>query len=224
MEPSFLFSLRLSLQVALIATLLVLLFGLPLAYLLARRDFRGKEVLDVLLTLPLVLPPTVTGYYLILLFGRRGLIGGPLYAWTGWSIMFTWQAAVLASFVVALPLMIKTARSAMESVDATLIHASFTLGRKEWETALRVILPLSSRGILAGTVLSFARAMGEFGATLMVAGNLPGRTDTLPIAIYSLSASGEWTSAHLMVALMTLVCGLLLYIANRSTAKKGKGP
>ncbi|MDA8134775.1 MAG: molybdate ABC transporter permease subunit [Desulfobacteraceae bacterium] len=212
---SVLFSVRLSLQVACLSTLLIVVTGIPAAYLLARKEFKGREVLDMLFTLPLVLPPTVTGYYLIIIFGRNGLLGGFVYQWTGWTIMFTWYAAVLASYVVALPLMIKTARAAIESVDKNLINASYTLGHSEINTALKVILPLARRGIIAGAVLAFARSMGEFGATLMLAGNLPGKTETMPIAIYSLSGSGEWNKAHGLVMLMTLISGLFLYIANR---------
>jgi len=219
MEESVLFSLRLSLQVASVATVLIVLTGIPLAYVLARSAFRGRELLDMLCTLPLVLPPTVTGYYLIVLFGRNGLIGGFVYEWTGWSIMFTWYAAVLASFVVALPLMVRTTRAAIETVDKNLISASYTLGHSEFGTAVKVILPLARRGIVAGTVLSFARALGEFGATLMLAGNLPGRTDTMPIAIYSHASSGEWQKAHLMVLLMTALSGVFIYTANRYTKR-----
>ncbi len=186
-----------------------------MAYLLARKSFKGKEIIDILFTLPLVLPPTVIGYYLILLTGRNGLIGGPLYRWTGWSIVFTWVAAVLASFVVSLPLMIKTTRAAIESVDESLINASYTLGHNELTTAIKVILPLSKKGILAGTVLSFARAMGEFGATLMIAGNIPGKTNTMPLAIYTSVSSGEWSRANFLVLFFTLISGLFLYIANR---------
>ncbi|MFH1077552.1 MAG: molybdate ABC transporter permease subunit [Pseudomonadota bacterium] len=215
MDESVFFSVRLSLQVASVSTALIILTGIPLAYLLARRDFIGKELLDVICTLPLVLPPTVTGYYLIIIFGRKGVIGRLIYEWTGWSIMFTWYAAVLASFVVALPLMIKITRAAIDSVDKSLINASFTLGHSELDTALKVILPLAKRGIVAGIALSFSRAMGEFGATLMLAGNLPGRTETMPLAIYSLAGSGEWAKAHFMVALMTLMSGVFLYIANK---------
>ncbi|MEW6584013.1 MAG: molybdate ABC transporter permease subunit [Nitrospirota bacterium] len=214
-ESTMLFSLRLSLQVASVATIFIVVIGVFLGYLLARRDFRGRELLDVLITLPLVLPPTVTGYYLILLFGRNGIIGGQLYALTGWSIMFTWYAAALASFIVALPLMIKTSRAAIESVDRNLINASYTLGYSELQTVFRIILPLSKKGILAGTVLSFARAIGEFGATLMLSGNIPGKTDTMPLAIYSAASNGEWSKAHLMVILFTLFSGALLYVANR---------
>lgn len=219
MDNSILFSARLSLQVALVATAFIIVTGVPVAYLLARKDFKGKELVDIIFTLPLVLPPTVTGYYLIVIFGRNGLIGKMIYDWTGFTIMFTWYAAALASFVVALPLMVKTTRAAVESVDRNLINAAYTLGHGELETALSVILPLAGRGIIAGTVLSFARAMGEFGATLMLAGNIPGKTDTMPLAIYSLANSGEWTQAHTMVILLTIMSGLFLYIANIYTKR-----
>jgi molybdate transport system permease protein len=179
------------------------------------RQFRGKDLLDILLTLPLVLPPTVTGYYLIVLFGRKGTIGAIVYQVTGFSIMFTWYAAVVASFVVSLPLMIKASRAAIESVDKDLINASYTLGHGSLETAVRVVLPLARRGIIAGAVLSFARALGEFGATLMLAGNIPGRTDTMPIAIYSTVSSGDWAKAHLMVIIFTVLSGLVLYTSNK---------
>jgi len=215
MDDSLLFSLKLSVQVATVATVFVVIVGLTAAYFLARKNFPGKELLDILLTLPLVLPPTVTGYYLIVLFGRNGLLGQYLYAWTGWSLMFTWYAAVLASFVVALPLMVKTARAAIESVDENLIRASYTLGHSEYITALKVILPLARKGIIAGTILSFARAMGEFGATLMVAGNIPGRTNTMPLAIYSAAASGDRSQATILVIVFTLISGLFLYAANK---------
>ena len=201
------------------ATFFVVLVGTGMAYLLARKSFRGKEVLDILLTLPLVLPPTVIGYYLIVLMGRNGLIGGILYHWTGWSIVFTWYAAVLASFVVSLPLMIKTTRAAIESVDKSLINASYTLGHSELTTVLRVILPLSKKGIIAGTVLAFARAMGEFGATLMVAGNIPGKTNTMPIAIYTSASSGEWSQANLLVIFFTVISGLFIYVANKFSTR-----
>lgn len=220
MDESVLFSLRLSLQVAIAATVLVVLVGTGMSFILARKTFRGKEILDILLTLPLVLPPTVTGYYLILFMGRNGLLGKYLFHWTGWSIMFTWYAAVLASFIVALPLMIKTTRAAFESVDTNLIKVSYTLGHGELKTFFRVILPLSKKGMIAGAVLSFARAMGEFGATLMVAGNIPGKTATMPIAIYTSASSGEWAKANMMVVFFTLVSGAFLYIANK-LSKKG---
>lgn len=214
MDTGTLFSMRLSIQVAVVATSITVVVGICVAYLLARRNFHGKELVDMLFTLPLVLPPTVTGYYLIVIFGRNGLIGKTIYEWTGFTIMFTWYAAALASFVVALPLMIKTTRASIESVDRNLINASYTLGHGELVTALKVILPLAKRGIAAGAVLAFARAMGEFGATLMLAGNIPGKTDTMPLAIYSLASSGEWTKAHVMVILLSIMSGAFLYLAN----------
>jgi len=220
MDGSIFIPLRLSLQVALAATVLVVLIGTLMSFILARKTFRGKELLDILLTLPLVLPPTVIGYYLILFMGRNGLLGKHLYLWTGWSIMFTWYAAVLASFIVALPLMIKTTRAAFESVDQNLIKVSYTLGRGELKTFFKVILPLSKKGMIAGAVLSFARAMGEFGATLMVAGNIPGKTATMPIAIYTSASSGDWAKANGMVLFFTLVSAAFLYIANR-LSKRG---
>ncbi len=219
MDDSLVFSLRLSFQVGFAATLLVVLVGTGFAYVLARKNFKGKEFLDILLTLPLVLPPTVIGYYLIILMGRSGFIGSFIYRWTDWSIMFTWYAAVIASFIVALPLIIKTTRAAIESVDPNLINASYTLGHGELTTALRVILPLAKKGIIAGAVLSFARAMGEFGATLMVAGNIPGKTNTMPLTIYTSVSSGDWSTAHIMVVMFTLMSGVFLYIANQFSRK-----
>ena len=214
-DGAILHSLGLSVRVAAFATVLIVIAGTVISYLLARRDFRGRELLDMLLTLPLVLPPTVTGYYLLVLFGRNGTLGSVIYAWTGWTVLFTWQAAVLASVVVALPLMIKSTRAAIESIDRSMIDASYTLGHSELWTAFKVTLPLAKRGIFAGAVLSFARAMGEFGATLMVAGNIPGRTDTMPLAIYAAAGTGDREQANVMVLIFTVVSGLLLYAANR---------
>ena len=215
MDSSTLFSLRLSLQVAVAATVLMVLFGIPISYLLARKEFRGREIIDMLLTLPLVLPPTVTGYYLIIIFGRSGYIGKLLYQWTGWSIMFTWYAAALAAFVVAIPLLIKTARAAIESVDRNIIQASYALGLSEFQTAVNIVLPLARKGILAGVILSFARALGEFGATLMIAGNIPGKTNTMPLAIYTSAGSGDWSKANMMVISLTALSGIALYLANK---------
>jgi molybdate transport system permease protein len=205
----------LSLQVAALATLLNALVGVPLAYVLARRRFVGHAALDVLVTLPLVLPPTVTGYYLIVLLGRRGVVGGPLYDLTGLSVTFTLAAAVIASTVMALPLLVRTARAAIESVDRTLESAAYTLGRPEWRTALEVTLPLARNGILAGLVLAFARALGEFGATLMLAGNIPGRTQTAPLAIYTAVQTGEPGPALALVGLLTALSCAVVVAAGR---------
>jgi molybdate transport system permease protein len=212
-------ALGLSIRVAVFATLLNALFGIPLAYLLARRAFRGRALVDLLVTLPLVLPPTVTGYYLIVLLGRRGWLGAPVYAWTGWSVAFTWYAAVIAATVMALPLLVRTARAAIESVDRELEKAAFTLGRSEWRTALEVTLPLARNGIIAGLVLAFARALGEFGATLMLAGNIPGKTTTVPLAIYTAVQTGEMGEAVLLVAALTILSCLVLMVAGRLGAR-----
>jgi len=219
MDSAF-FPMMLSLKVSLIATFFVIIIGCTCAYVLSQKSFKGKEIIDVLLTMPLVLPPTVTGYILVVLFGSRGMIGRHLYDLTGYSIMFTWHAAVLCSFVVSLPFMVKTGRAAFESVDRNLVLASHTMGHSELATFFRIIVPLSSKGILAGAILSFARAMGEFGATLMLAGNIPGRTDTMPLAIYAHAATGEWDKAWNMVLLFTFISALFIYCAIRLTGKQ----
>lgn len=209
--------LRLSILVALCSTVLVGIAGTALAYVFARKRFPGRGALDLVVTLPLVLPPTVTGYYLIVLFGRRGLLGGPLYDATGWSVTFTWIACVIAATVMALPLMVKTSQAAIASVEREYEDAARTLGKSEWQVALRITLPLARRGILAGLVLAFARALGEFGATLMLAGNIPGRTTTMPLAIYTAVATGEEAAARVLVLLLTAVSALVLVAAGRLT-------
>jgi molybdate transport system permease protein len=219
MSPEQVGVLILSLRVAAVATLLNAAIGIPLAYLLARRHFRARWLVDLLVTLPLVLPPTVTGYYLIVLLGRRGWLGGPLYQLTGWSVAFTWYAAVIAAAVMALPLLVRTARAAIESVDRDLERAAFTLGHSEWRTAIEVTLPLARNGILAGLVLAFARALGEFGATLMLAGNIPGKTTTVPLAIYTAVQTGETPEALVLVAALTMVSCVVIYLAGRLGTK-----
>lgn len=208
-------ALKLSFLVVGVATLVVAAAGTALGFLLAKREFRGKDLVDAALTLPMVLPPTVTGYYLILLLGRRGLLGGPLYHLTGWSVTFTWMAAAIASTVVALPLMIKSARAAIESVDIDYEIASCLMGKSGLETFFRITLPLASRGILAGVVLSFARAFGEFGATLMLAGNIPGKTQTMPLAIYEAVAAGEDERAMWLALALTGISVGVVYLTNR---------
>jgi molybdate transport system permease protein len=209
----------LSVRVAVLATVLNAAVGIPLAYVLARHRFRGRAAVDLLVTLPLILPPTVTGYYLIVLLGRRGWLGGPLYAWTGWTVTFTWYAAVVAATVMALPLLVRTARAAIESVDRDLERAALTLGRSEWRTALEVTLPLARNGILAGLVLAFARALGEFGATLMLAGNIPGKTATVPLAIYTAVQTGEAGQALGLVLVLTVLSCAVLVLSGRLGAR-----
>jgi molybdate transport system permease protein len=219
MSPEAMAALWLSIQVAVTATALNALVGIPLAYVLARRSFWGRSLVDLLVTLPLVLPPTVAGYYLIVLLGRRGILGAPLHALTGFTVAFTWYAAVIAATVMALPLLVRTARAAIESVDRNLERAAFTLGRSEWATALSVTLPLARNGIVAGLVLAFARALGEFGATLMLAGNIPGKTATVPLAIYTAVQTGESGEALVLVGLLTALSCAVLLVAGRLGAR-----
>jgi molybdate transport system permease protein len=208
-------ALKLSIVVSLVATLLVAVAGTIAARLITRRSFRGRELLDAALNLPLVLPPTVTGYYLIVLLGRRGLLGGPLFETTGWSITFTWVACVLAAAVMSFPLMYRAARVAFEELDPRHEIAAASLGHAPLSVFLRVSLPLARRGLTAGVTLSFARSLGEFGATLMLAGNIPGRTQTLPLALYEAVVSGEDGDAALLVVLLTLVSIAVILAAGR---------
>jgi molybdate transport system permease protein len=209
--------LKLSLLVVTVATLIISTLGLAIGLLLAKGRFRGQEILASFFTLPLVLPPTVSGYYLIVLLGRHGLIGEPIYKVTGWTVAFTWQAAVIAAIVLALPLMVLSARAAIEGVNPQYEIASYTLGKSQLATFLRVTLPLARRGILAGVVLSFTRALGEFGATFMLAGNIPGRTQTMPLAIYEAVISGEDKRAQALAVILTGISMVAVYLTNKLT-------
>jgi molybdate transport system permease protein len=209
--------LKLSLLVVTVATLIIASVGLALGLLLAKARFRGQEVLASLFTLPLVLPPTVSGYYLIVLLGRHGLIGEPIYNLTGWTVAFTWQAAVIAAVVLALPLMVLSSRAALESVNPQYQIASYTLGKSQLETFLRITLQLARRGILAGIVLSFTRALGEFGATFMLAGNIPGKTQTMPLAIYEAVISGEDKRAQWLAIILTGISVAAVYLTGKLT-------
>jgi len=201
----------LSIQVTFFATLGVLFVGLALALFLARTKFRGKILVETLVLLPLVLPPTVVGYYLLITLGRDG----PLQKIFDLNLLFTWQAAVLAAMIVALPLMVLSAKAAIENVDPTVENAARTLGSTEWQVIARVTLPLARRGIIAGLVLGFARALGEFGATLMVAGNIPGRTQTAPLAIYDAVQDGRFADANILVLILSAVSFASLFVVNR---------
>ncbi|NJL04115.1 MAG: molybdate ABC transporter permease subunit [Chloroflexaceae bacterium] len=201
----------LSLQVTSTATLGIIIIGLPLALLLARQQFRGKLILETLLNLPLVLPPTVIGYYLLLTLGRSS----PIYSSLRLDLLFTWQAAAIAAMVVGLPLMVQTARAAFEEVDREVEAAARLDGAAGWQVWWYITLPLAQRGILAGLILSSARALGEFGATLMVAGNIPGRTQTMPLAIYDAIQARRYADAQIMVVVMTGLAFASLWLIYR---------
>lgn len=204
----------LSLKVALIAVAAVACLGLPLSRLLSRSEFFGKDFLEAAITLPLVLPPSVIGYGLLVLIGNNGILGEFLSS-MGISLVFTWWAAVLASIVVAFPLMYQSAKAAFKSVDVNCENVARTLGASEIRIFFTITLPLAWPGVLAGLVLSFARAVGEFGATLMVAGNIPGQTQTVPLAIYFAVQSGDNATAKVLVAIITIFSFLVIFWVNR---------
>ena len=217
------FPLWLSLRVAAVATLISLGLGLWIAYLLANRRFRGKELLDALVTLPLVLPPTVLGYYLLVVLGRSSPLGH-VYEWAfGGPLVFTWQAAVVASTLHAIPLLVKSARAAFETVDRSYEKAARNLGASDWRVFWRVTLPLSRRAVIAATVLAFARALGDFGATLMIAGDIPGRTQTAAIAIYDAVEGGDTIVARVLVLVLSVMAMAIVYAANRLQQRQVTG-
>ena len=211
------FPLWLSLRVAVISTAVALVVGLWLAWLLANRQFRGKEILDAAITLPLVLPPTVLGYYLLVVLGRNSPLG-KLYEWIfGAPLVFSWQAAVVAALFHSTPLLVKSARAAFESVDRSFERAARNLGASELRLFWRVTLPLARRSILAAGALAFARSLGDFGVTLMIAGNIPGRTQTVAIAIYDAVESGNGAAARVLVVIVSVIALIILSLANRLT-------
>jgi len=209
------FPLWLSLRVAALATLVSLALGLWIAYVLANRKYRGKELLDAVVTLPLVLPPTVLGYYLLVALGRTSPLGHLYEYLFGAPLVFTWQAAVVASTFHAIPLLVKSARAAFETVDRSYEKAARNLGASDWRVFWRVTLPLSRRAVIAASVLAFARALGDFGATLMIAGDIPGRTQTASIAIYDAVESGNTLVARVLVLVLSALAIVIVYAANR---------
>ena len=214
------FPLWLSLEVATAATLISLALGLGIAWLLANRDFPGKNLVDAIATLPLALPPTVLGYYLLVVIGRSSWIGRAWEAVTGSPLVFTWRAAVIASTLHAIPLLIKSSRAALESVDGACERAARSLGASEWRLFWRVSLPLARRPIAAATVLAFARSLGDFGATLMIAGDIPGRTQTAAIAIFDAVESGNTRAARVLVIVISILTASVVLLANRLERKR----
>ena len=212
--------LLLSFQVAIAATLVAAVLGVALAAWLANGRFPGRDLVDVLLTAPMVLPPTVLGYYLLVSIGRNSLIGSAFEALTGSSIVFTRTGAVVAATVGAIPIVVKSSRAALEGVDPILIHAARTLGATPLRALLTVQLPLATRGITAALMLAFARSLGDFGVTLMIAGNIPGETQTASLAIYDAISAHRDADALGMAAVLTTIAVTLLYGANRLSAPR----
>lgn len=210
-------SLSLSFQVAAVATLLAAVFGVLFAEALSRRPFPGRDLVDVLITAPMVLPPTVLGYYLLVLIGRSSAIGRAFEAATGTSIVFTKTGAIVAALVGAFPIVVKSSRAALEAVDSDLLRAARTLGAGPVRTFLTVRLPLAQRGIVAAVMLAFAKSLGDFGVTLMIAGNIPGRTQTAALAIYDAIQSQRDEEAVAMVVILTGTALVTLYVVNKLT-------
>lgn len=213
---------ELSLKVSAIAVLASLPVGIFLAWLLARCEFRGKALLDSLIHLPLVLPPVVVGYLLLLSLGRRGWLGAALYDWFGISFAFSWRGAALAAAVVALPLMVRAIRLALEAVDPKLEQAARTLGAGRWRVFFTITLPLTLPGLIAGTVLAFARSLGEFGATITFVSNIPGETRTIPLAMFTLleTPGAEANAARLCA--IAIVLALLSLLLSEWLARWGR--
>ena len=209
------FPIRLSFAVAGAATLIALIAGSGLAWLLARKRFPGRNLVDALITLPLVLPPTVLGYYLLVLLGTRSSIGGFLYNRFGIRLTFTVTAAIIAATIHALPLVTKSLRAAFEGVNVELEAVARTLGMNNRRIFFRVTLPLASRGVLAATALAFARALGDFGVTIMIAGNSPGKTQTASVAIYDAVQAGRDNEAFTLAIIVSLIAVVMLYFINR---------
>jgi molybdate transport system permease protein len=213
-------ALFLSLKVAVVSVLVCLPFGLGAAWLLARKEFFGKAIIDALFHLPLVVPPVVVGYLLLLLFGRSGLIGAWLYEQFSVSIAFTWKGAAIAAAVMAFPLMVRAMRLSLEAVDRRLEAAARTLGASRLRVFTTITLPLMAPGILVGIVLAFARALGEFGATITFVSNIPGETQTLPLALYSLAQTPEGEIGAMRLALIAVAVALIALIVSEWLAKR----
>ena len=214
------FPLVLSLKVALLATAISLVIALAAAWALSFLEFTGKEHLDAAITLPLVLPPTVLGYYLLIVIGRESWVGQAWESITGSPLVFTPKAAVIAAIVHSAPLLTKYLRAAIESVDPVYIKAARSLGLEEWRIFLKVVLPLCSRAVVASAVLAFARSLGDFGVTIMIAGNIPGKTQTLSVAIYDAVEAGNGSLARTLVLIVSAIGLLVVWASNRMHSPK----
>ncbi|WP_372713777.1 molybdate ABC transporter permease subunit [Ilyobacter sp.] len=211
-----------SLKVAFVSTLFTMSIGVLLAWIFTKHPFKGKDFFEGLIILPMVLPPSVTGYALLMLFGKNGLLGELIYKIFGTSLIFTWKAACVASFVVSLPLMYQSCKAAFINIDSNLEKAARTLGADEKRIFWKIGIPMAAPGIISGTILSFTRALGEFGATLMVAGNIPGKTQTIPIAIYFAVDSGDRRTANILVGIVVIFSFLVIYGLNIWNRKKNR--
>ena len=212
----------LSLKVTIIAVFVTFFIGTALAYVFHKNSFKFKNIIETLIVLPMSLPPTVVGYILLVLIGRRGLIGKYFYEWFGWNIVFSWKAACLVAVVVTIPLMYQNAKLGFDNVQKEIKEAAKVDGAESFQIFRYIIFPMASKGILAGILLSCIRAMGEFGATLIVAGNIPGQTQTIPLLIYFSIESGEIKKANILIIIIVIFSFILVIIINRLIEKEGK--
>lgn len=212
----------LSLKVTLIAVFVTFFIGTALAYIFHKKNFKFKDIIETLIVLPMSLPPTVIGYILLVLIGRRGLIGKYFYEWFGWNIVFSWKAACLVAVVVTIPLMYQNAKLGFDNVQKEIKEAAKVDGAESFQIFRHIIFPMASKGILAGILLSCIRAMGEFGATLIVAGNIPGQTQTIPLLIYFSIESGEIKKANILIIIIVIFSFILVMVINRLIEKEGK--
>jgi len=208
--------------VSALSTLVILPFGLALAWALARRDWPGKSIVETLVSLPLVMPPVATGLILLKLFGRRGAIGGFLHDRLNFDVIFTWRAVLLALSVMSLPLLVRSARVAFEEVNPRLEQIARTLGSGGWRVFFTITVPLAARGIVAGMILAFARALGEFGATIMVAGNIPGKTSTLSLTIFQDVQIGQDSSAFRLLGVSVVLAFAAVWFSEFLLRRKRK--
>ena len=212
----------LSLKVTLIAVFVTFFIGTALAYIFHKKNFKFKDIIETLIVLPMSLTPTVIGYILLVLIGRRGLIGKYFYEWFGWNIVFSWKAACLVAVVVTIPLMYQNAKLGFDNVQKEIKEAAKVDGAESFQIFRYIIFPMASKGILAGILLSCIRAMGEFGATLIVAGNIPGQTQTIPLLIYFSIESGEIKKANILIIIIVIFSFILVMVINRLIEKEGK--
>ncbi|MBV4419849.1 molybdate ABC transporter permease subunit [Clostridium tyrobutyricum] len=202
-----------SIKTVSLATIITFFIGIAVAYWMTNYNGKFRNILDTIFTLPLVLPPTVVGFFLLLIFGKNGP-AGKLLLKLGTTLIFSWPATVVAATIVAFPLMYRTTKGAFEQIDNNVVNAARTLGVSDWKIFWRVMIPMAWPGIAAAAVLSFARALGEFGATLMVAGNIPNKTQTIPVAIYFAAENGEMGTAFIWVMLIVLISTIVIFFMN----------
>ena len=208
-----------SLKTSFCATVITFFLGIMIAWKIRTINEKIKSIIDSVITLPMVLPPTVVGFFLLIIFGKKGIFGKWLYS-IGVSVVFSWWATVIAAIVVAFPLMYRSAKGAFEQIDSNIINAAKTMGVSDFKIFWKVTVPLAWPGIAAGTMLTFARALGEFGATLMIAGNIPGKTQTIPIAIYFASEGGEMEKAYLWVVVVFIISLSVMLVMNMTSLNK----